>query len=152
MGGQSSTWWCIRASDALAARTESYTPETRLKVRSELGQCVREGEFPVDWSLEQPMTLCEESLAVFGYFFSIGSIYWLPVLVIILVYRALFPFFRPVRLCLIIGAILVAMYSPTPRWPGALRSRVSRSMMKYLSYTVIWYEYGDMCYCILMPP
>ncbi len=144
MGGQSSTWWCLRASDALAARTESYSWETRQKVRSELAQCVREGEFPVDWPLEQPMTLYEEGLAGFCYFFFIGSVIWVPVFVSILVYGALFPFFRPVRLCLIVGVVLVAIYSPTPYWPGALRSRIARAMMKYLSFTVIWYEYGDM--------
>ncbi len=139
MGEQSSQWWCLRVSDALAARTESYSRDSRRKVRSELAQCVRKGEFPVDWTLEQPMTLYEEGLAAFFYFLLIGCVIWVPVVVSILLYRAFFPIFRPIRLCLIVGVMVVAIYSPTPRLPGILHSRIACAMMKYLSYTVIWY-------------
>ncbi len=134
----------MRASDAVAARTESYSRESRQKVRSELAQCVREGEFPVGWPLKQPMALYEEGIAAFYYFLLMGCVIWAPIVVSILVFRALFPIFHPIRLCLIVGVVVVGIYSPTPRWRGALHSSIACTMMKYLSYTVIWYEHGDM--------
>ncbi len=139
MGKQSSEWWCMRASDALAVRTESYSRESRDKVRNELARSVREGEFPADWPFEQPMKLYEEGLAAVFYFLTIGSLLWVPLVTGILLYMAIFPIFRPVRICLIVAVLMVAMYSPTPPLPGVERSRIAAMMMKYLSLTVVWY-------------